>query len=285
MLCRRYFLQFFRKSGAFPALPTECIRLPAVEAGGAHLADSGAGTKNVSCRKPECLHRRQDMFFYQAVIMGAVIAAIYILAHFLKNSHRRLLILFIAVLILAGSAGLYSIQYFFGNHFYKQKLPAAALGGIQVSSAQFQTLKQRFSDYSELGAKGKSSDILSKTYHVSGNGASSSIEVDVYLFSNGKDADNNFEASQKFYENKNYIPLDIDQSRKFGGRNRYLISYIRSQYTSYTDFIYLPSRITYSSDVLVQSGDVLFQITEVSNKPVTNKAAVLNDIEKRLQAK
>lgn len=223
------------------------------------------------------------MLFYQVVIMGGVIAAIYVLTHFLKSAHRKLLILFIAVLITAGAACLYYIQYYFGNHFYKQELSASTLGSITLPPMQKQEFRKIFPDYTALASKGKSADVLGRVYHVTGNGASSAIDVDVYLFSNSKDADNYFEASQKFYENRHYIPLDVDLSKKSGDTNRYLISYIRSQYTNYTDFIYLPSRITYSSDVVVQSNDIVIQINEVANKPVTNKAPVLQDILRRLK--
>lgn len=223
------------------------------------------------------------MLFYQVVIMGVVIAAIYILTHFLKFSHRKLLILFIAVLITAGAGCLYYVQYYFGNHFYKQELSPSMLNGIQSPSPQKQRLQKAFSGYTPLANKGKSTDSLGKLYRITGNGASSAIDVELRLFSNSKDAGNYFEASQKFYENKRYIPLDVDSSKKAGDANRYLVSYIRSQYTSYTDFIYLPSKITYSSDVVIQSNTIVLQIDEVANKPVTNKAAVIEDILRRLK--
>ncbi len=222
------------------------------------------------------------MFFYQAVIMIAVVAAIYIMVFFLKARNRKLLFAFIAFLIVAGAAGLYAIQYYFGNHYYTQKVSTQMLGKIDFTASQEQDIGKIFSDYSEVKINGQTSDALAKTYDIDGNGAKSVIDSDIYLFSSVKDANKYFEASQKFYENKAYIPLDTQRSKKTGGGTCYLISFIKSQYKDYSDIIYLPSKITYSSDVVIQDENLIILITETANKPVTNKDAVISDIESKL---
>jgi hypothetical protein len=223
------------------------------------------------------------MFIYQAVIMAAVVAAVYILTYFLKGKRRKLLLLFIACLITAGGAGLYAIQYHFGNHFYTQKVSTQSLGQIDFTDQQKRDMSKIFSDYSKVSINGQTSDAIGKVYNISGNGANSKIDSDFYLFSNVKDANNYFEASQKFYENKGYIPLDTLRSKKTGVGTRYLISFIKSQYKDYSDLIYLPSKITYSSDVVIQDENLIILITETANRPVTNKDVVLNDIETKLE--
>jgi hypothetical protein len=215
--------------------------------------------------------------------MAAVVAAIYVLTYFLKVKRRKLLLLLIACLITAGGAGLYAIQYYFGNHYYTQKVSTQSLSQIDFTDQQKHDIREIFSDYGKISINGQASDAIGKVYNINGNGASSIIDSDFYLFSNVKDANNYFEASQKFYENKSYIPLDTLKSKKTGVSTRYLISFIKSQYKDYSDLLYLPSKITYSSDVVIQDENLIILITETANRPVTNKDVVLNDIENRLE--
>lgn len=223
------------------------------------------------------------MFIYQAVIMAVVAVAIYILSYFLRSKKRKLLVTSIIGLIVIGGIGLYAVQYYFGNHFYNQKVNTEALANINFTDNQKKNLSNLFSDYSDINLNSKTIDAIGKTYKVNGNGASSTIEANIYLFSNEKDADNYIEASQKFYENKNYIPLDSLSTKKKGPGNLYLVSLIKSQYKDYTDLIYLPSKITYTSDVVIKNSNIIILITETSNKPVTNKDTVINSIESKLK--
>lgn len=223
------------------------------------------------------------MFFYQALIMAVVVIAIYLLSYFLKFKKRKVLIFTIVALITAGGVTLYAIQYYFGNHYYTQKISSGAITGINLTDKQKRDVRSLFSNYNEVNANAKSADVLGKTYSVNGNGAHSTIEANIYIYSNSKDADNYFEASQKFYDNENYIPLDTSHSKRTGGGERYLISFIKSQYKDFGDIIYLPSKITYSSDVVIEDDNVIIQLSETANRPVTNKAAVLSDIKSRLE--
>lgn len=213
--------------------------------------------------------------------MAVVVIAIYILAMLLKTKNRKMLVISIIGLITAGGIGLYAIQYHFGNHYYKQDVNTSSFSDIKFTSQQKANLHKIFSNYDQSSTNGKATGAISKTYHISGNGANSVINSNIYLFTNEKDADKYFEASQKFYDNKAYIPLDGVKSKK-AGNVRYLVSFIKSQYKDYTDLIYLPSKITYSSDVVIQNENVIIQITETSNKPITNKDSVIKDIEKEL---
>ena len=223
------------------------------------------------------------MFFYQALIMVVVVTSIYLLSIFLKGKKRKFLVVSIIVLVTIGGVCLYAVQYCFSNHFYDQKVNLAALDSIDFTTQQKADLHRLFSDYNQVSFSGRVSDEIAKTYHINSNGVYSVIESDIYLFSNTKDADNYFNASQKFYENKSYIPLDSDKTKKADVNNRYLISFIKSQYKDYTDIIYLPSKITYASDVVLQDENVIIQITETSNKPATNKNTVINDIITKLK--
>lgn len=223
------------------------------------------------------------MFVYQSLIMAAVVISIYILAMLLKTRNRKLLVFSIIGLITAGGIGLYAIQYYFGNHYYEQNVDTTLFSDIKFTSHQKSDMLKTFSNYGESSAAGSAAGELSKIYNVKGNGAHSVINSNIYLFTNEKDADKYFAASQKFYDNKTYIPLDGEKSKKTGD-DRYLVSFIKSQYKDYTDLIYLPSKITYSSDVVIQNGNVIIQLTETSNKPVTNKDTVILDIEKELNS-
>jgi hypothetical protein len=224
------------------------------------------------------------MFFYQALIMAAVVIAIYVLAFLLKFKNRNVLAVSVIGLIAVGGIGLYAVQYYFGNHYYTQEIGTGTIEGISLTSIQQHNIRQIFSDFTEVTDSAQSADTLGKTYEVDGNGAHSTIDVNIYIFSDSKDADNYFAASQKFYDNKNYIPLDTLKSKRKGTGERYLISGIKSQYKDYTDLIYLPSKITYSSDVVIEYEDVIFQISETANKPVTNKAAIIDDIKSKLKS-
>jgi hypothetical protein len=225
------------------------------------------------------------MFLYQALIMAVVVVAIYVLAYFLKSKNRKILVISIIALVLASGVGLYAVQYIFGNHFYTQELDASALEGVSITSQQKQEMQQIFSDYKEINDDTQSADALEKTYKINGNGAQSTIYATIYIYSNSKDADNNFEANQRFYENKSYIPLDTLNSKRKGSGDYYLVSFIKSQYKDYSDFLYLPSKISYASDVIIKYDNVIISLSETANKPVTNKEAVIDDIKNKLSLK
>jgi hypothetical protein len=222
------------------------------------------------------------MFFYQAIIMVTVVVTIYGLGFLLKFKNRKVLVVSIIALIAIGGISLYAIQYYFGNHYYTQEIKTDSIEGISLTSNQKKDIRKIFNDYTEVSDSTQSANALGKTYKIDGNGAHSTIGANIYIFSDQKDADNYFAASQKFYENKSYIPLDTLKSKRKGSGERYLISFIKSQYKDFADLIYLPSKITYSSDVVIEYGNVIILISETANKPVTNKDTVITDIKKKL---
>lgn len=218
------------------------------------------------------------MFIYQAVIMAAVVIAIYLLAFIVKMKRRKLLVVSMVAILVIGGGALYYVQYFFSNHYYTQEISTAEVEKITFPQMNEAKLKEIFTDYSEENDPKTNSDVLTKTYKISANGADSTIAANIYVFTNSADADQYFSAGQHFYDNKNYIPLDELQSKKDGDGTRYLISGIKSQYQDYTDILYLPSKINYCSDVVIESDNVIINLSETSNKPVTNKQKVFDDI-------
>lgn len=224
------------------------------------------------------------MLLYQALIMAVIVIAIYLLAFLVKFKKRKFLVVSIIVLLIAGGIGLYAVQYFFSNHYYTQKVDTGAIEAISLTDEQKKNIRSIFSDYKEISGSGQSADRLEKTYEIDGNGGHSTIDAEIYIFSDSKYADNYFSASQKFYDNENYIPLDPLRSKKEGSGVHYLVSGIKSQYLDYTDFIYLPSKITYKSDVIIEYDNIIFHLRENANKAVTNKDAVIKDIKSKLDA-
>jgi hypothetical protein len=222
------------------------------------------------------------MIFYQAVIMAVVVIAIYVLAFILKFKKRKMLVLCVIFLIMAGGVGLYAVQYAFGNHFYTQELDNSSIERVHFTARQQHDISKIFRDYKRISGSGHSAYAIGKTYRVTGYDAKSVIESNIYLFSNSRDAENYFKASQKFYDNKNYIPLDSFNSKNKGNGRHYLISLVKSGYRDYTDLIYLPSKITYSSDLVVEDGNVILQLNEIADKPVSNKQQILDTILNRL---
>jgi hypothetical protein len=223
------------------------------------------------------------MIFYQAVIMAAVVIAIYILAFILKFKKRKVLVLCVIILITAGGMGLYAVQYAFGNHYYTQELNSATIERVHFTTNQQRDISKIFSDYKRISGSVHSTYALGKSYRTSVNGVKSLIESNIYLFSNSRDAENYYKASQKFYDNKNYIPLDSFNSKSKGKGRHYLISLVKSEYRDYTDIIYLPSKITYSSDLVIEDGNVIVQLNETADKPVSNKQEILDGILNRLK--
>jgi len=222
------------------------------------------------------------MLFYQLIIIAFVVILIYILAYLLKKRHRNILVVSILVIITAGGIALYAIQYYFGNHYYTQEISTSTIEGIQITESQLKNFHKIFSDYKSIKDDEYMTDVFRKTYTINANGAKSVIEASIYIFSEKGDADKYFEANQKFFENKNYIPLDTQKSKRKGSGERYLVSLIKSQYKDYTDFFYSPSKITYLSDVTIVSNNVIITISETANKPVANKGIVIEEIKKKL---
>ena len=224
------------------------------------------------------------MFFYQAAIMLAVILVICLLAYVIRLKSRLLLVALILVTATAGAGGLCLVQYAFSSHFYTQHVDVRTLEALTLTAAQKNNINRIFTGYkpvSDTDTIFKSA--VSKNFHVSGNGAASDITVTVYSFENDKSAEQFLRLSQKFYESRNFLPSDGKCSYEVkGATHQYVTSYIKSVYPDYTDFIYLPSKIVYYSDVVVLDNDVIVSVRERANRPVTNKGTVINGILKAL---
>lgn len=225
------------------------------------------------------------MFFYQTIIMVAVAVLIYLLTYFLMKRHRKVLLLSILAIIAAAGVGLYAIQFYFGNHYYTQNINTDDLENITISGKQARDINKVFSDYKPVNDGAKKANSFKKIYKIDKNGVNSVIEAHIYVFSQAGDADKYFEANQKFYENKNYIPLDMSKSKRKGSGERYLVSLVKSRYRNYSDLIYLPSKIRYSSDVTIVYNNVILTLNENADKPSSNKALVIGDIKKKLSQK
>lgn len=221
------------------------------------------------------------MFIYQGVIMALVAVAIYLLAFIFKMKNRKILVALMAAVFIIGGAALYYVQYFFNNHYYDQNLDTAAVEKINFTKDKASNIGNILSGYDKVSGK-KSSETYTKVYDIDAQGAHSKITATVYVFSNSSDADKNFTTGKSFYDSRNYIPLDPLKSKKSGDGTRYLITGIKSQYRDYTDILYLPSKISYLSDVVIESNNVVITLSETSNKPVTNKAQVVNEIVSKL---
>lgn len=221
------------------------------------------------------------MFIYQGVIMALVAVAIYLLAFIFKMKSRKILVILMATVFIIGGAALYYVQYFFNNHYYDQHIDTAAVEKINFTDDKIANIGNILSGYEKVSGK-ESSETYKRVYDIDAQGAHSKITATVYVFSNPSDAAKNFTTGKSFYDSKNYIPLDPLKSKKSGEGTRYLITGIKSQYQDYTDLIYLPSKISYLSDVVIESNNVVITLSETANKPVTNKEQVLNEIVTKL---
>ena len=230
------------------------------------------------------------MFIYQSLIMLAVIVIVCVFAYVIKIKNRTLLASIILVSILAAGLGMYAVQNYFGIHFYTQQVDTASLQKIRISTARAADVRRLFSTYSAVSPtesdsstsgsqKVQANTILRRTYHLYTGGASSTVQATVYTFGSEEDADSYFEVSQRFYENKTYLPGDPKQSQKEPGKNpRYIVSYVKSNYDDVNDLMYFPSKISYLSSVTVQTGRVIIALDEESSGLTVSKNSVIRDI-------
>lgn len=237
------------------------------------------------------------MVFYQVLILIAVVLIICLLAYVVHVKNRLVMMIVILVVASVGAAAFCFVQYVFSSRFYEQKVNVNYLKDMRFAeyiesdygTVQKEDLKTLFSDYKDYKS---TSDFdtymlsaIRKEYKINANGASSAINSYIFTFESRESAEQFFTISQKFYETKNYLPAESKYSlTKKGNYHRYMTSYIKSVYKDYKDIIYLPSKITYQSEVMVLDGNVVVYITETANKPVTNKDRVLAEINSKLAA-
>lgn len=229
------------------------------------------------------------MFLYQAAIMVAVIALVFCaitLLHIRKSSalKRSILAVIILALITGGALSLSVIQDYFNGQYYQQKLDPGLYSSLKVGEKQKESLPSLFPDYKNITADEAScSAALQKTYKIRDGAVSATLTVDLFCYKTRSGADEFFRLHQDFYDNKLLLLYDPKLSRKTAGADpKYITSYIHSSYSSPKDLLYLPSKMSYLSEIVVQNDNFVLFISENSNRPVTEKAKVLKTIRERL---
>lgn len=238
------------------------------------------------------------MFLYQALIMGAVVLIVFLLLFVFRMRNRAALVGLMVLLAFGGAAALGAIQNVFNTKFYSQPVNVALLRDMQFSDSQREDIGRLFPDYSSAAAEEKTGGAIRTTsegiasnavavtrdYTVTAHGATSKIRAVVYSFATTGEAGQYLEIRQRFYNNRNYLPADSSKSQKSeSSDHKYITSYIKSMYPDYADFLFVPSKITFYSEVLVQDRNILVDISEESNKPVANKTTVIENILQRIE--
>lgn len=215
--------------------------------------------------------------------MLAVISIVFLLMFVFGVKKPGILAGIILVLIVVGGLSLSLIQGYFGTKYYHQKLDTNLYTAVKLTKNQMSSMDKLLKGFQKIDApQEQCKTAYEKIYTRTGGPARSTIKVDFLLFRSKASADEFFKVSQLFYESKNsfYVPEDTSLSYKKENSNyNYVTSLIRSDYASPNDLIYVKSKIRYISDLMIQNGDLIVVMTETSNKPETQKAAVFADIQ------
>ena len=221
------------------------------------------------------------MFLYQAAIILAVLLILILLVVVFRVKKRGLLIAAVLLLSVGGAAGVLTVQNYFGAHVYTQKVDMTEVKSLTFSDKDRSRLDVLFSDYTQTTSEGLTS--YEKVYHEKAGAVSSTVTAEIHVFPSREEADRLFSVSQKFYENKFFAPIDSSRSlRQSSTGHRYLVTYIKTQYSDYTDLLYRPSRMASYSNIIVQDDNIVVMLSEHARKPVCTKDAVLRDILRRL---
>ena len=228
------------------------------------------------------------MLVYQAIIMLAVVAAVFVLVFIVKLKQRTLLALIIIALVVGGSLLISMIQYYFGVRYTEQKLDTATYASLRLTQEQKENLRGLLPGWTDVTAReNQCKAAYSKVYDIDGHGVRSSVRVTMQLYKSEEAAGVYFHDRQLFYEsfqeNNTSIFEDKKRTRKLpvnGSTQRYITSYIRSNYPNYNEPLYLPSRMYYLSEVIIVDDDLVVDLYERTNKPVTEKSVVLAELAK-----
>ncbi|ADU26851.1 hypothetical protein [Ethanoligenens harbinense] len=221
------------------------------------------------------------MFFYQAIIILGVVLLLGLLVFVIRIKNRGLLAASVLLLSVAGAGAVLGVQNYFGSHIYVQNVDVSQLRRLTFSSKVRQSLDTVFADYTRTDADGLPT--YRKTYDEKAGGVASTVTVTISVYPTKEEADRYFSMSQKFYDNRNFVPIDSSRSLKTDGvTHRYLTTFIKTQYGNYTDLIYLPSRMSSYSYVIVQDDNIMVTLSERAHKPVCTKNAVIKDLLGRL---
>lgn len=223
------------------------------------------------------------MLVYQAIVMLLVVGVVFILAFVIRMKHRSILALIIVVLVVGGSLLLSVIQSYFGVYFKNQNCNVAYYQKIRLTAYQKDNMGAVLKGFQDVtNTQDQYRSAFEKKYEVNKDGVYSSIKVTYVRYRKKSDADEYFRVRQLFYENKLLLPKYQEKS-KVGKKDapldfQYITTYIRSNYENYNDAMYVPSRLYYLSEVVIQDGDMIIDLYERTNKPVTEKNAVMEQI-------
>lgn len=221
------------------------------------------------------------MFFYQAVIILAIVVLLGLLVFMIRLKNRGLLTVAVLVLSVAGAGAMLGVQNYFGTHIYVQNVDTSQLRRLTFSSAVRKSMDTVFADYTRTDTDGLVN--YRKTYTEKSGRVVSKVTVNIMVYPTKDEADRLFSISQKFYDNRDFVPIDTSRSLRTDGLSfRYLTTFIKTHYENYTDLIYLPSRMTSYSYVIVQDENIMVTLSERSPKPVYTKGVVLKDLIHRL---
>lgn len=227
------------------------------------------------------------MFVYQAIIMFLVIFIVFVLAFVIKLRNRSILFVLIVALVLIGSFTLSLIQDYFGVQYYTQKIDTSYYSKLKLTQTQKSRLGSILKGFTNTTASQEQCRAAyEKNEKLQIGKLSSSIRVDVMLYKTEPDAYEYLRVRQRFYDNKVVLPSDPVKTEKSNkdADFRYITSYIRSSYENVNDLIYVPSRIYYISEVIIQDGDMIIDLSERTNKPDTAKNQVLAELAKDFTA-
>lgn len=221
------------------------------------------------------------MFFYQAVIILAIVVLLGLLVFMVRLKNRGLLTVAVLVLSVAGAGAMLGVQNYFGTHIYVQNVDTSQLRRLTFSSVARKSMDTVFAGYAKTNADGLAG--YRKTYTEKSGGVVSKVTVNIMVYPTKDEANRLFSVSQKFYDNRDFVPIDTSRSLLIDGLSfRYLTTFVKTHYGNYTDLIYLPSRMTSYSYVIVQDENIVVTLNERSPKPVCTKGAVLKDLIHRL---
>lgn len=221
------------------------------------------------------------MFFYQAVIILAIVVLLGLLVFMIRLKNRGLLAAAVLILSVAGAGAMLGVQNYFGTHIYVQNVSTSQLRRLTFSSDVRKSLDTVFADYAQTDTDGLVN--YRKTYTEKSGSVVSKVTVNIMVYPTKGEADRLFSISQKFYDNRDFVPIDTSRSLRTDGLSfRYLTTFIKTHYGNYTDWVYLPSRMASYSYVLVQDENIIVTLNERSPKPVCTKGAVLKDLIHRL---
>lgn len=218
------------------------------------------------------------MFVYQAAIILGIILLLGILIFTVHIRRRGLLAVAAVVLSVAGAGAMFAVQNVFGAHIYQQNIDLALVRRLAYAPGHLSDAGSVLAGYQKNEKEGLVS--YSKTYRIRSGRVTSSIRATVSLYPTREEADRYFTMSQKVFENKKYVPVDTAQSQREDNdaSQRYLVTYIKTEYSDENDLIYLPSKMSNYSYIIVQNGSTILTMSETARGRVCVKNTVFKKL-------